>query len=74
MFSTQSVPAMLEFNNAGYKQGGLSVSNSSTCMPAFHGTVATTSTSPVGTLRTSDMRNQGANNARRAWFYQQSNY
>ena len=73
MFSTQSILGMLEFVNQAYKQGGKSVSDSSTCMPAFHGTVATTSTSPVGTLRTSDMRNQVTNH-RRMWFFQQSNY
>jgi hypothetical protein len=74
MFSTQSILGMFEFNNAGYKRMGVLASDSSTANPAFHGTVATTSTSPVGTLRTSDMRNQGVNNARRAWFFQQSNY
>jgi hypothetical protein len=73
MFSTQSVLGMLEFANQAYKRIGLSVSNSSTCIPAFHGSVGTTSSSPVGTLRTSDMRNLVTNH-RRAWFFQQSNY
>lgn len=73
MFSTQSVLGIAEFSQQSIKRFGLSVSNTSTNMLAFHGTVATTSTSPVGTLRTSDMRNINSIN-RRYWFFQQSNY
>jgi hypothetical protein len=74
MFSTQSLLGMLQFNDAGYKRlGASSASNSSTAILPFHGTVATTSTSPVGTLRTSDMQ-QYATDRRLVWNYLQSNY
>jgi hypothetical protein len=73
MFSTQSVLGAVEFINQAYKRLGNTASNSSTGIPAFHGTMATTSTGPVGTLRTSDMRNLAANH-RRFWYYQQSDY
>jgi hypothetical protein len=73
MFSTQSILGMLEFANQAYKRIGVSASDSSTAMLAFHGSVGTTSTSPVGTLRTSDMRNLVTNH-RRVWNFMQSNY
>lgn len=73
MFSTQSVLAQLEFVSQAYKRLGLSVSNTSTGASPFHGSVATTSTSPISPLRTSDMRNVAAPH-RRVWNYIQSNY
>jgi hypothetical protein len=73
MFSTQSILGALEFNDRSYKRMGVSVSNTSSCHPAFHGFLATTSTSPVATVRTSDVRNH-ATAHRRNWFYNQSSY
>lgn len=73
MFSTQSVMGNLEFVHQAYKFIGESVSNSSTCIPPFHGSVATTSTSPITSLGTSDMRNFVTNH-RRYWNYVQSTY
>lgn len=73
MFSTQSVIGVVEFINQAYKRIGQSASNSSTCIMPYHGSVATVSTSPIGTLNTSDMRNFPANQ-RRYWNYVQSSY
>lgn len=73
MFSTQSILGALEFNDRSYKRLGKSVSDTSSCHPAFHGFLATTSVSPPAAIRTSDMRNH-ATAHRRAWFHQQSNY
>jgi hypothetical protein len=73
MFSTQSVLGVAEFSQQSIKRLGLSISNTSTNMLVWHGTIATTSSSPVGTIRTSDIRNQASQN-RRYWFMQQSDY
>jgi hypothetical protein len=73
MFSTQSVFGQVEHINQAYKMVGRSVSNTSTCIMPFHGSVASTSTSPITSLGTSDMRNFAANQ-RRYWNYVQSSY
>jgi hypothetical protein len=73
MCQAQSVLGMLEFVNQAYKRHGESISNSSTCILPFHGSVASTTTSPVSPLRTSDMRNF-ATNHRRYFNHQRSTY
>lgn len=73
MWSTQSVLGQLEIVTNAYKRVGLSVSNASTAAVPYHGSVATTSTSPISPLRTSDMRNF-ATAHRRVWNYLQSSY
>ena len=57
LWSTQSYMHILEITMQAYKQFGQSVSNSSTDLQQFHGSFATTSTSPPSTIATSDMRN-----------------
>ena len=56
IFSTQSVLGLLENNIGGYKQIGMSISNSSSQAQLFHGFMATTSTAPVGSLNSTDFR------------------
>lgn len=73
LFSTQSVVGYLEFVDQAYKRLGKSVSDTSTAILPFHGSVASTSTSPISPIATSDMRNQ-ATNHRRYWNYLQSSY
>jgi hypothetical protein len=73
MFSTQSVLGNLEFTDQAYKRLGVSVSDSSSCIMPFHGSVATTSTSPITSLGTSDMRNFVTGH-RRYWNYVQTSY
>ena len=73
MMSTQSIYHVLEFVNQAYKRAGQSVSNSSSAILPFHGSVATTTSAPISTLATSDMRNYAANN-RLYWNYLQSSY
>jgi hypothetical protein len=73
MWSTQSRVHMLEFVGQAYKQLGKSVSDTSTVFEQFHGSVATTSSTPFLTLGTSDIRNL-LTNARVYWNYAQSTY
>ena len=73
MFSTQSLVGMLEFVDQAYKRFGKSVSDSSTAMLPFAGSIASTTTSPPSTLATSDIRNH-VTPRRLVWNHQQSSY
>ena len=56
VFSTQSVLGLLENNIAGYKSIGVTVSNTSSQAQLFHGFLATTTTAPIGSINSTDMR------------------
>ena len=73
MFSTQSFVHMLQFADQAYKQLGLSVSNSTSDVEQFHGSLATTTSLPTAVVGTSDMRNFLTNH-RVYWNYAQSSY
>lgn len=73
MFSTQSYVHALQFMDQAYKQLGLSVSNSSSDVEQFHGSLATTTSLPTAVVATSDMRNLVTNH-RLYWNYAQSSY
>ena len=73
LMSTQSQVHMLQFVDQAYKQLGRSVSNSSTDVEQFHGSLATTTSLPTGVVGTSDMRNFLTNH-RVYWNYAQSTY
>ena len=73
MFSTQSFIHALQFVDQAYKQIGLSVSNSSSDVEQFHGSLATTTSLPTAVVATSDMRNLVTNH-RLYWNYAQSSY
>ena len=71
MWSTQSRVHMLQFADQGYKQLGMSVSNSSSDVEQFHGSLATTTSLPTANLGTVDLRNFLTNH-RVYWNYAQS--
>jgi len=60
-------------SGANYTSAGTVWSREVSVLATWERRVGTTSTSPVGTLRTSDMRNLVTNH-RRMWHFQQSNY
>jgi hypothetical protein len=64
MQSTQSVMGMLELVDQAFKVLGKSVTNSSTAILPFHGSVATTSATPPNNIATSDIRNFATNHRR----------
>ena len=72
-FTTHSRVHMLQFVDQAYKQLGTSVSNSSTDVEQFHGSLATTATSATAALGTVDLRNFLTNH-RVYWNYAQSSY
>lgn len=73
MFSTQSLLHNLEFVGQAFKRLGLSASDSSSAFQRFHGSLATTTSSPTSRIATSDLRNL-ATNARMYWNYAVSSY
>lgn len=73
MIPGQSRLHALQFMDQAYKQLGLSVSNSSSDVEHFHGSLATTTSLPTAVMATSDMRNF-ATNHRVYWNYAQSTY
>lgn len=73
MFSTQSYVHALQFMDQAYKQLGLSVSNTTSDVEQFHGSLATTTSAPTSIVGTSDMRNLVTNH-RMYWNYAQSTY
>ena len=72
-FSTHSRVHMLQFVDQAYKQLGTSVSNTTTDVEQFHGSLATTATSATAALATADLRNFLTNH-RVYWNYAQSSY
>lgn len=73
MLPVPSVFYVQEFIANSYKRVGVSVSDTSSCLQMFHGSLATTTSSPTAVVATSDIRNL-ANNYLRYWNYQQSSY
>jgi hypothetical protein len=70
-FSTQSRLGFLENNLGAYKRLGLSVSNSSTGFPSYHGYLQTTTSQATSIINTSDIR---ATTGRAYWNFAVSTY
>ena len=72
-FSTQSRVHMMQFVDQAYKQLGTSISNTSTDVEQFHGSLATTTSAATSIIGTADLRNFLTNH-RVYWNYAQSSY
>lgn len=73
MFSTQSVVGIAGQNDRGFRRIGKSVSDSSSCIPNWQGSYASTSSTPPANIMTSDLRNIGTP-AKLYWYYAQSSF
>lgn len=73
MSTQQSLVGMLEFVDQAYKLMGQSVSNTSSCMLPFNGSLASTLSAPPLNIAGSDMRNLAAPR-RLVWNYAQTSH